>query len=147
MNSSPIYVGKYDYSNLRRMLAIGLHSNDSDALSTLSRKLERAVVVDADAIQSDTVAMDSCVEFEDLATGEVEECVLVFPEREDSLLKRISVLSPIGTALIGRRLGDVVCWRTPAGIRQLRVQRVTHARRSSLPEPSLWAPLTPTACG
>ena len=144
MNHSPIYIGKDDYSKLRRMLVIALHSNESGALSQLHEELDRAPVIDTDAVSSDIVTMDSSVEFEDLTTGEIEECTLVFPERADAAIKRISVLAPLGIALIGCRVGDIAWWATPAGTRQLKVRRVTPAPRDSLPPPSLWAPLALT---
>jgi len=144
MNHSPIYIGKDDYSKLRRMLVIALHSNDSGALSKLGKELDRSAVITSDAVPSDLVTMDSSVEFEDLTTGEIEECTLVFPERADAAIKRISVLAPLGIALIGCRVGDIAWWATPAGTRQLKVRRVTPAPRDSLPAPSLWAPFALT---
>ncbi len=68
--------------------------------------------------------MDSTVEFEDLGTNEIEAYIITFPDRADVEQKRISILAPIGTALIGCRVGDIVKWSTPGGIRQLKVRRV-----------------------
>lgn len=144
MNHSPIYIAKDDYSKLRRMLVIALHSNDGGALSKLGEELDRAAVINTNAVPSDFVTMDSSVEFEDLTTGAIEECTLVFPERADAAIKRVSVLAPLGIALIGCRVGDIAWWATPAGRRQLKVRRVTPAPRASLPAPSLWAPLACT---
>lgn len=147
MNHSPIYLGKDDYSKLRRLLVIASYSNDSGALSKLREELDRAAVVNIDDAPSDFVAINSSVEFEDLTTGEIEECTLVLPERADAAIKRISVLAPLGTALIGCRVGDIVCWGTPGGMRQLKVRRITPALRDSLPTPSLWAPLAGSVGG
>lgn len=68
--------------------------------------------------------MESTVEFEDLGTGEVEDYTITFPDRANVERKRISILAPIGTALLGCRVGDIVNWSTPGGIRRLRVRRV-----------------------
>ena len=124
MNHTPIYISREDYTKLRLLLATALHSNASAALETLRSELDRAAVVDPTAIPADVVTMDSTVEFEDLGTSEVEEYTITFPENADVEHKRISILAPIGTALIGCRVGDIIKWSTPGGIRQLKVRRV-----------------------
>lgn len=139
MNHNPIYISRDDHSRLRLFLATALHSNASDALRKLSDELDRAAVVDASALPADVVTMNSTVEFEDLGTGEVEEYTITFPDRADLDLKRISILAPIGTALIGCRAGDIVKWSTPGGIRQLKVRNVTP------PAPDTTAPAIFTA--
>ena len=125
MNHTPIYISHDDYSKLRLMLATALHSNASRALEKLRDELDRAAVIDPASFPADVVTMDSTVEFEDLGTSEVEEYTITFPENADVEHKRISILAPIGTALLGCRVGDVVNWSTPGGIRRLKVRRVT----------------------
>ena len=125
MNPTPIYISRDDYSRLRLFLAAALNSNATDALRHLAEELDRAAVVDASALPADVVTMNSTVEFEDLGTGEIEEYTITFPDRADLDLKRISILAPIGTALIGCRAGDLVQWSTPGGVRELKVRRVT----------------------
>jgi regulator of nucleoside diphosphate kinase len=82
--------------------------------------------------------MESTVEFEDLATSEVEIYTIAFPERADLERNRISILAPIGTALIGSRVGDIVKWPTPGGVRQLKVRRVSAPARPVLTAPELF---------
>ncbi len=125
MNHTPIYISHDDYSRLRLLLATALYSNASAALGKLRNELDRAAVVDPSAFPADVVTMDSTVEFEDLGSGEIEEYTITFPENADIERNRISILAPIGTALIGCRVGDLVKWTTPGGIRQLKVRRVT----------------------
>ena len=125
MNHTPIYLSYDDNSKLRLLLATALYSDANTALNKLREELDRAVVIDPTAFPSDVVTMDSTVEFEDLGTSEVEAYTITFPERADVERKRISILAPIGTALIGCRVGDIVRWSTPGGIRQLKVRRVT----------------------
>jgi regulator of nucleoside diphosphate kinase len=81
------------------------------------------------------------VEFEDLGTGEVEEYTITFPERANVEKKRLSILAPIGTALIGYRVGDLVSWSTPGGVRQLKIRRVN----VPAPEPARAAFVTAAA--
>ena len=125
MNHTPIYISHDDNSKLRLLLATALYSDANTALNKLREELDRAVVIDPAAFPPDVVTMDSTVEFEDLVTSEVEAYTITFPERADIERKRISILAPIGTALIGCRVGDLVKWSTPGGIRQLKVRRVT----------------------
>lgn len=125
MNHTPLYITRDDNSKLRLLLATALHSNASSALQKLRAELDRAVVIDPAAVPAGIVTMDSTVEFEDLGTGEVESYTITFPDRANVEFKRLSILAPIGTALIGCRVGDVVRWSTPGGERQLKVRRVT----------------------
>jgi regulator of nucleoside diphosphate kinase len=125
MNHTPIYISRDDNTKLRLLLATAHYSDASAALRKLGEELDRAIVIDPTAFPPDVVTMDSTVEFEDLSTGEVEDYTITFPDRADITQKRISILAPIGTALIGCRAGDIVKWFTPGGIRQLKVRRVT----------------------
>jgi regulator of nucleoside diphosphate kinase len=127
MNDHPIYITRDDNSKLRLLLSAALHSNSTTALQKLREELDRAVVIDPVAIPAGVVTMDSTVAFEDLGTNEVEEYTITFPDRANVELKRLSILAPIGTALIGYRVGDVVNWSTPGGLRQLKILRVTPA--------------------
>lgn len=131
MNHTPIYISRPDNTKLRLLLSTALYSSAHNAaLKKLREELDRATVIDPAAFPADVVTMDSTVEFEDLSTGEIEEYTLTFPERADVDRKRLSILAPIGTALIGYRVGSIVNWATPGGIRKLKIRRVT------LPSPS-----------
>jgi regulator of nucleoside diphosphate kinase len=125
MNHTPIIITREDYSKLRLLVTTALHSNSSAPLRKLREELDRAAVVDSTAMPAGVVTMESTVEFEDLGTGELEEYTLTFPERADVEKRRLSILAPIGTALIGYRAGDLVEWSTPGGVRQLKIRRVT----------------------
>lgn len=125
MNHTPIYLSHEDYTKLRLLLATALHSQASAALRQLREELDRAAIIDPATFPADVVTMDSTVEFEDLGTSEIEEYTITFPDGADIERKRISILAPIGIALIGCRVGDIVRWATPGGFRQLKVRRVT----------------------
>ena len=125
MNHTPIYITRDDYSKLRLLVTTALHPNTGAALQKLREELDRATVIDSAAIPEDIVTMESIVEFEDLGTGEVEEYTITFPDRANVEKKRLSILAPIGTALIGYRVGDLVSWSTPGGVRRLKIRRVT----------------------
>lgn len=139
MNETPIYITRDDYLKLRLLIAAALHSHASTALARLRDELDRAAVIDPAAFPADVVTMNSTVEFEDLGTGEIDEYTITFPELSAIERRRISILAPIGTALIGCRVGDVVKWSTPGGIRQLQVRRVT----APPPDPVIAPPASP----
>lgn len=133
MNHTPIYFSRYDYTKLRLLLSTTLYSSAHNAAHRkLREELDRAAVLDPAVFPADVVTLDSTVTFEDLATGEFEEYTITFPERADVDSKRISILAPIGTALIGCRVGDIVKWATPGGIRKLKVRHVTPPAGASL---------------
>jgi regulator of nucleoside diphosphate kinase len=125
MNHTPIYISRDDHAKLRLLLATALYANGNSALNQLREELDRAAVIDPAAFPADVVTMESTVQYEDLGTGELEEYTITFPDRANVERKRLSILAPIGTALIGCRVGDIVSWSTPGGIRQLKVRRVT----------------------
>lgn len=125
MNNTPIYITRDDHSKLRLLVTTALHSNASASLEKLREELDRAMVIDPSAIPAGVVTMESRVEYEDLGSGEVEEYTLSFPDRARVEDKRLSILAPIGTALIGCREGDIVDWTTPGGVRRLKIRRVS----------------------
>lgn len=125
MKHAPITITREDYAKLRLLVTTALHSNPSPALQKLREELDRAAVIDSAAIPPGVITMGSTVAFEDLGTGEVEEYTLTFPNHADVEKKRLSILAPIGTALIGFRVGDLVSWTTPGGIRKLKIRRVS----------------------
>lgn len=96
----------------------------------LLEEIERAETVDRSAIPVDVVTMHSRVEFVDERSGEPHAVELVYPGEADSGQGRISVLTPIGAALIGLRTGATIEWPDRAGIvRRLRVDNVTQPRQ------------------
>lgn len=97
-----------------------------DYLAALEAELCRARVMPAVKVPRDVVTMNSVVRLHDLGSGETEEYELVYPVDADVARNRISILAPIGTAILGYRLGDVIEWPVPAGLRRLRVEGVLH---------------------
>ena len=97
-----------------------------DYLAALEGELSQARVVPLGKVPADVVTMNSVVRLRDLDSGETEEYELVYPADADVSLNRISILAPIGTAILGYRLGDVIEWPVPAGLRRLRVEEVLY---------------------
>ncbi len=95
-------------------------------LDDLERELEQAKVLDASAIPADVITMNSTVRLRDLDTEELLEFTLAYPAEADVERNRISILAPVGTAIIGYRVGDVVEWPVPAGKIHLKVEEVVY---------------------
>lgn len=93
-------------------------------LAALAGELRRARVVPRAEIPRDVVTMNSTVRLRDLETDEDETYTLVYPDEADIEANKISVLAPVGTALLGYRAGDHVEWPVPAGVARLRVEEV-----------------------
>ena len=91
----------------------------------LEQELDRAEVVEPEAIPRDVVTMNSEVRLKDLDSGESRVYRLIFPTQTRTE-NSVSVLAPIGTAMLGYRVGDVIEWRVPKGIRRLEVLEVIY---------------------
>lgn len=118
-----IYITQFDYDRLMKLLSKRLPHNDND--QALLAELERGEIVAPKDIPSDTITMNSQVRFKD-EFDEAWDYWLVFPEDADITKNKISVLSPIGCALLGYRKGDTVTIPTPKGRRELTVVDIVH---------------------
>jgi regulator of nucleoside diphosphate kinase len=120
-----IFITESDARRLRGLLAARARSNhDQEHLHELGLELERAHILRTSEVPADAVTVNTRVRVLDLTSGEQRELMLVFPEDADLAAQRISVLAPLGTALLGYREGDEVDWVMPGGLRRLRVERV-----------------------
>jgi regulator of nucleoside diphosphate kinase len=126
MRLRPIVLSEADAQRLRGLLAArAASSHDQEHLLELQAELERAVVRASSEVPADVVTMNAQVRVLDLATGERRQFMLVLPADADVTAQRISVLAPLGTAVLGYREGDEVEWVMPGGLRTLRIERVT----------------------
>lgn len=98
---------------------------DKAHLLELEQELLRSTAVQPANIPNDVITMNSKVRLKDLDAGKEVIYTLVFPANADTDQKKISVLAPIGTALLGYRVGDVITWEVPAGIKRLKVEEVS----------------------
>ena len=107
---------------------------DRDDLVRLEGELNRAKKVAVEDLSADVVALDREVTMIDLEDDSEETYRLVLPDQADVSRLRISVLAPIGAALLGYREGDQVEWPVPGGLRRLRIKRVTRPTVSAVGE-------------
>jgi regulator of nucleoside diphosphate kinase len=97
-----------------------------ERLKELEAELERAVIVDINKIPKDVVTMNSKVCLKDMDTGKDESYHLVYPEDADIEQNKISILAPIGTAIMGYKVGDIIEWQVPAGLRRLKIKKILY---------------------
>ncbi|HVK82749.1 MAG TPA: nucleoside diphosphate kinase regulator [Kofleriaceae bacterium] len=101
-----------------------LDLHDTPASERLSTELHRARVVEQRDVPADVVAMNTEVVYEDCDTSARRTVTVVYPQDADPARGRVSVLAPIGSALLGLRVGQTIAWEVPNGRKQLRVLEV-----------------------
>ena len=133
MSGKPIHITQFDLERLRKLLfdAQSTDYRKSEYLERLQMEINRAEVVLPKDVPSDVVTMNSTVCIEDLDTKEEEIYTLVFPENADLSQGKISILAPIGTAMLGYEVGDSFEWDVPAGKRRLRVKKILYQPEAS----------------
>ena len=92
----------------------------------LKRELERAIVVSSAAMPPDVATLDSRVRYRDETDGVTRTVSLVYPSQADAAKGKVSVLAPVGTALLGLSEGQSIEWDFPDGSRRLTLEKVLH---------------------
>jgi regulator of nucleoside diphosphate kinase len=123
-----IHITSQDKERLEELLAEveAKHSLKHDDLTALLEEVDRAVIVDPKEVPPDLITMNSRADILDLDSGETVTFTLVFPSEADVDEGKISVLAPIGSGMLGYRVGDEFEWQVPAGIRRMRVTGVSY---------------------
>jgi len=124
----PIYMTIADMKRLMALVkSYRLQGREDGNLDVLEEEIERALVMDAGRrLPSDVVTLDSRVLVADLDSGEEWLFTVVLPSKANVDEGRISVLAPLGMAVLGYRIGDEIEWDVPGGRRRLTVRRVIH---------------------
>lgn len=128
-----IFITEHDKSRLEELLAAAgdFGKTGRDDLALLAGELERAKVVSSREIPPDVVTMNSKVRLKDMKTSEEVTYTLGFPNDADVAEGIISVLAPVGTAILGYSKGDVIEWPVPDGKRMLRIEDVIYQPEAS----------------
>jgi regulator of nucleoside diphosphate kinase len=134
MANRDIYITEEDYEQLNQLLAGARlrRTRDLAHVDQLDAELDRAHIVPADEIPADVVTMNSQIALRDLDTGDEMVLTLVFPHQANVDQQRVSVLAPLGTAVLGYRAGDVIEWEVPGRTRRLQVERVLYQPEAAL---------------
>lgn len=141
MTREQILITREDKKRLLRVLPrIGAEYADREDLVLLSEELERAVEVEPEAVPADVVTLNSTVRVLDLESSAAMDYTIVMPGEANYDAGRISVLAPLGTALLGYRVGDQIEWEVPRGVRRLRIEAVLFQPEAAThSSQSMWA--------
>lgn len=128
MHPSPIYVTRSDAELLQGLLREAELSGGyrgSKYLRDLRQELERAEIIPDQEAPADLITLNATARLLNLDTGETMELTLVSPGQADPFEEKVSVLAPIGAAMLGYRTGSTFEWDTPRGRCSLRVEQVS----------------------
>ncbi len=129
MKKRAICMTKYDVERLENLLAAAEanpQNRNRQDLKDLREELSRARILEPADMPPTVVTMNSRVRLRDADTDEVMEYTLVFPDDADFDLGRISIMSSVGTAILGYSVGDTVAWTMPGGRRRLKIEALPY---------------------
>jgi regulator of nucleoside diphosphate kinase len=113
-------------------LALLVQHSESKSAAALDEELARAQVVPQKEIPKDIVTMNSKIKFIDVNSDRESEITLVYPKDADVTKGQVSILAPVGIALIGLKKGQTIDWPMPNGqSRQLKVTGIIYQPESS----------------
>ncbi|HEX6178392.1 MAG TPA: nucleoside diphosphate kinase regulator [Thermoanaerobaculia bacterium] len=112
-----LVISSFDKERLMRLLRSG---------DDLALEIERGLELQPREIPPDVVTMNSTVRVTDVDAGSTHVYTIVFPADADYEKGRISILAPLGTALLGFRVGDTVDWNVPRGVRRLHIDEIVY---------------------
>ncbi|ADW16653.1 GreA/GreB family elongation factor [Desulfobulbus propionicus DSM 2032] len=137
MSSKTIFITEKDKKRIEQLLLFCdcFTGQERKYIRKLHYDMSQGHVVSAGEMPSNVVTTHSWVVLCDLSDGEVFGLTLVFPEEVDSQGNRVSILSSIGAALIGRQKGDTIAYSTPSGIRRCLITTICQS-----PEPCVKPP-------
>jgi regulator of nucleoside diphosphate kinase len=121
-----IYLTKADHHRLLALVQAERHANGDQVTGPLSTELKRAKLVDSTAIPPDVITMNSVVQLRDTKSKALLEITLVYPKDADLAQRKISILAPVATAVLGCRVGDTIEWPVPKGVVTYQVEAILY---------------------
>ena len=102
------------------------HLEDPQYLDALENELSQAQVIESGEVPGDVITMNSTVQVRVDDQKRLQTWTVVYPQDANMDENRISVLAPLGTALLGYRVGDTLEWQVPAGQRRYSIVKILH---------------------
>lgn len=123
-----IIVNKLDYLRIQKYIreARMTKTIEPTEAEKLVNELESATLVDPQEIPADVVTMNSVVKISFVDEQVQQEFKIVYPNEADFKSKKVSIFSPVATALIGFRIGDLIEWMVPGGIKRIKIERIIY---------------------
>jgi regulator of nucleoside diphosphate kinase len=122
-----IAITEQDYTKLTTLIHSEMLSLKMPMIANkLSTSFEQAERLAPEKIHQAIITMNSTVLLRDTKTGRETEITVAYPNEADAKLRRISIFSEIGVALLGKREKDIVSWKTPMGLGKFEIVKVTY---------------------
>lgn len=123
MSEKDIYITQHDLERLKKLVCdIARNSpGEEGSLGKLKDELSRGIVVSPKDIPENVITMNSRVLLKDVDSETTQTYWLVFPDKVNAVKNPVSILSPLGTAMIGYKVGDAFAWESPSGRKQMEV--------------------------
>lgn len=123
----PIYLTEKDYQRLLKLIQEQRYSgSNSTNIAKLGAELKRAKIVSAQDIPENVVTMNSSIKLVQMKNGKTLNITLVYPKDADVNTRKISVLAPVGTAVLGCKKGDTIEWPSPVGTLAYKIEEVLY---------------------
>jgi regulator of nucleoside diphosphate kinase len=128
MKADRILISRVDYSRIHKSIDDALKAKKIGAneAETLLKELHSAQVVEPGEIPDNVVTMNSVVKVTFLSTNKTIKFEIVYPEEADIKKNKISIFSPVATALIGYKVSDEIEWLVPSGPTRLRIEEIVY---------------------
>jgi regulator of nucleoside diphosphate kinase len=123
-----LIINRLDYSRIKRCIddARQLKSISMAEAEKLMIELDSAKIVKPELIPANVVTMNSIVKISFLNNQKVIQFQIVYPDQSNLKENKISIFSPIATALIGYQTGDEIEWIVPAGLTKIRIEEIVY---------------------
>ena len=121
-------MNRLDYARIKKSI-IDLKQSRAispEELEKLNGELNAAKIVDPDKVPIDVVTMNSIVRIQFRNSGKVLQFKLVYPDEANLKENKISIFSPVATALLGYRAGDEVEWIVPGGVTKILIEEIVY---------------------
>lgn len=128
MTKSRVILHKEDFAKIESCIRDSKPSGlkETHLSRSLSEELADATVLDDSEFPKDAIRLNSNVTIEDVKNKKEMNFTLVLPSESNIKEKKVSILAPIGTAVIGFRQGQKVAWRVPAGETEFLIKKVAN---------------------
>jgi regulator of nucleoside diphosphate kinase len=123
-----IILSKTDYSRIQRSIEYAKMKNSirANEAENLLNELSSALIVDPHEVPPDLVTMNSIVKINFLDSNRTMQFQIVYPGAADIKKSKISIFSPVATALIGYRVSDEIEWIVPSGLTRIRIEEIVY---------------------
>lgn len=130
---SKIILNRLDYSRIKQSIgdARQFKSISASEAENLMKELNSAKIVEPQEIPDNVVTMNSIVKISFSNTNKQVEFQIVYPDKANLKNNKISIFSPIATALIGYKVADEIEWLVPAGLTKIRIDEIVFQPEAS----------------